>query len=89
MAASVGLCHFDLLVHVPDLLLDIGDFLKEEIRGPASFKCITGGGCSFEEPAMNDLILSIFGDTFITLDCGGGECLHYSQVPGYVVSQVL
>ncbi|KZP09735.1 hypothetical protein FIBSPDRAFT_911906 [Athelia psychrophila] len=64
--------------------VDIGEFLTEEIKGPASFSCKTGGGCKFEEPAMNDLILSIFGDTYITLDCGGGECLHYSQVPGYI-----
>lgn len=65
---------------------DIGDFLKEEIKGPASFSCMTGGGCKFEEPAMNGLINSVFGDKYITLDCKGGECLHYSQVPGYVVS---
>ncbi len=65
---------------------DIGDFLKEEIKGPAKFSCKTGAGCKFEEPAMNDLINSIFGDTYITLECEGGECIHYSQVPGYVVS---
>jgi hypothetical protein len=65
---------------------DIGDFLKEEIRGPAQFSCKTGSGCKFEEPAMNELIDSVFGDTYITLQCEGGECLHYSQVPGYVVS---
>ena len=35
---------------------------------------------------MNGLILSIFGDGYISLNCEGGECLHYSQVPGYVVS---
>ncbi|KAF5359246.1 hypothetical protein D9756_003527 [Leucocoprinus leucothites] len=64
--------------------VDIGDFLKEEIRGPATFSCKSGKGCKFEEPAMNDLINSIFGDTYITLECQGGECLHYSQVPGYV-----
>ncbi|KIY72460.1 hypothetical protein CYLTODRAFT_486300 [Cylindrobasidium torrendii FP15055 ss-10] len=64
--------------------VDISDFLKEEIRGPATFSCNTGRGCRFEEPAMNDLILTIFGDPFISLDCHGGECLHYSQVPGYV-----
>ncbi|KAF7981305.1 hypothetical protein HWV62_34233 [Athelia sp. TMB] len=64
--------------------VDIGEFLTESIKGPAEFSCKTGGGCKFEEPAMNDLILSIFGDTFITLDCAGGECLHHSQVPGYV-----
>ena len=65
---------------------DIGDFLKDEIKGPATFSCTTGGGCKFEEPAMNGLILSIFGDGYISLECEGGECLHYSQVPGYIVS---
>lgn len=65
---------------------DIGDFLKEEIRGPAQFSCKTGSGCKFEEPAMNELIDSVFGDSYITLQCEGGECLHYSRVPGYVVS---
>ena len=34
---------------------------------------------------MNDLIDQIFGDAFNSLECEGGECLHYSQVPGYVV----
>lgn len=68
---------------------DIGDFLKEEIKGPATFSCKSGAGCKFEEPAMNDLIDSIFGDRYITLDCAGGECLHYSQVPGYIVSVLL
>ena len=34
---------------------------------------------------MNDLIDQIFGDAYITLECEGGECLHYSQVPGYIV----
>jgi len=33
---------------------------------------------------MNQLINDIFGDGYITLTCEGGECLHYSQVPGYV-----
>ena len=65
--------------------IDIGDFLKEEIKGPAKFSCKSGSGCKFEEPAMNDLIDQIFGDAYITLECEGGECLHYSQVPGYIV----
>ena len=65
--------------------VDIGDFLKESIRGPATFSCTSGKGCKFEEPAMNDLIDQMFGDRFITLQCQGGECLHFSQVPGYVV----
>ncbi|KAH9831656.1 uncharacterized protein C8Q71DRAFT_781859 [Rhodofomes roseus] len=63
--------------------VDISDFLKEEIKGPASFSCKTGQGCQFEEPAMNELIDTMFGDRYITLQCDGGECLHYSQVPGY------
>jgi hypothetical protein len=66
-------------------VIDIGEFLKEEIKGPATFSCTTGDGCKFEEPAMNQLINDIFGDKFISLICEGGECLHYSQVPGYVV----
>jgi hypothetical protein len=65
--------------------IDIGDFLKEEIKGPATFSCKTNDGCKFEEPAMNQLINDIFGDKYISLTCEGGECLHYSQVPGYVV----
>lgn len=64
--------------------VDIGEFLTEEIRGPATFSCTTGRGCKFEEPAMNQLINDIFGDGYISLECEGGECLHYSQVPGYV-----
>ncbi|KAF9074158.1 hypothetical protein BDP27DRAFT_1444427 [Rhodocollybia butyracea] len=77
--------------------VDISDFLTEEIKGPASFTCTTGksgsdptfGGdiaddCQFSEAAMNQLINDIFGDPYITLNCNGGECLHYSQVPGYV-----
>jgi len=70
------------------IIIDIGDFLQQEIQGPAKFSCKSGKDCKFEEPAMNDLINSIFGDTYITLQCQGGECLHYSQVPGYVVSHL-
>ena len=65
--------------------LDIDDFLDQEIRGPATFSCKSGAGCVFEEPGMNDLINTIFGDDYISLKCNSGECLHVSQVPGYVV----
>ena len=68
---------------------DITDFLKEDIKGPASFTCVENQGCRFEEPGMNSLIETFFGDKYITLKCKGGECLHYSQVPGYVVSSSL
>jgi ABC-type multidrug transport system ATPase subunit len=61
--------------------IDISDFLTEEIKGPSDFKC-SGNACSFEEPAMNELILSVFGDSSITIDCKSGECLYHSQIPG-------
>jgi ABC-type multidrug transport system ATPase subunit len=69
--------------------VDIGDFLKESIKGPASFTTISTDGGSkqdgsvFSEPAMNDLISSVFGDDTITLSCDAGECLHETEVPGY------
>jgi ABC-type multidrug transport system ATPase subunit len=67
--------------------LDIGDFLDEEIRGPAQFRCLQERGginnCAFEEPAMNDLIDQMFGDRSILLSCRSGECLYHTEVPGY------
>lgn len=68
--------------------IDISEFLLYEIKGPATFSCSTTGrsgdeGCFFSEPAMNDLIKSVFGDESITLDCNSGECLHYTEVPGF------
>ena len=68
--------------------VDIGDFLKEEIKGPAEFKSIAStnnkeSGSWFSEPAMNDLISSIFGDESITLRCDSSECLYQTEVPGY------
>ena len=69
--------------------LDIGDFLKETIKGPASLITTqTEGGSStdgskFDEPAMNELIKSVFGDESITLNCHSGECLYKTDVPGY------
>ncbi|MCJ1413505.1 hypothetical protein MMC19_007611 [Ptychographa xylographoides] len=69
--------------------IDIGDFLEQSIKGPATFSSLSteGGsirdGSKFEEPAMNELIQSIFGDESITLDCDAGECLYHTEVPGY------
>lgn len=79
---------------IPDRMLcgeagsvDISDFLVEEIKGPGKFTCRTDGkGCKFDEPAMNNLINDIFGDGNIFLSCQAGECMHYSLVPGFVVS---
>ena len=88
----------------PSSLLDLTDLLKDEIKGPASFKCANedcafsgnnGYYCSYErmiaqhllyiEPAMDDLILGVFGDESIFLNCNSGECLHYTMVPGFSV----
>ncbi|KAL3446509.1 hypothetical protein BJX65DRAFT_114874 [Aspergillus insuetus] len=69
--------------------IDIGDFLDQSIKGPASFssQSTVGGdekdGSTFKEPAMDNLIKSVFGDESITLQCRSGECLHKSEVPGY------
>jgi hypothetical protein len=65
------------------LTADIDEFLDQEVKGPGSFSCVSGKGCKFSEPAMNNLINDVFGDPAITLDCDSGECLHYTQVPGY------
>ncbi|GMM54940.1 putative ATP-dependent permease [Maudiozyma humilis] len=64
--------------------IDIGEFLTETIKGPGDFTCeLDSKQCKFSEPAMNDLISTIFGDPYITLKCESGECLHYSEIPGY------
>lgn len=69
--------------------IDLGDFLKEEIKGPATFTTTrTEGGSAedgsiFSEPAMNDLIQSVFRDHAIFLTCDAGECLYETEVPGY------
>jgi ABC-type multidrug transport system ATPase subunit len=69
--------------------IDLGAFLQDSIKGPASFSCLStdGGGvddgCKFQEPAMNDLIKNVFSDESITLNCDAGECLYKFDVPGY------
>ena len=67
--------------------IDISEFLTEEIKGPGSMSCKTDASgerkCRFEEPGMNSLISDVFGDQAIFLTCSSGECVHYSQVPGY------
>ena len=80
MEASVSLLDFPMLLA---LIADIDEFLDQEVKGPGSFSCVSGKGCKFSEPAMNNLINDVFGDPAITLDCDSGECLHYTQVPGY------
>jgi ABC-type multidrug transport system ATPase subunit len=81
-------CIPDRMLCGEDGSVDIGDFLKEEIKGPAEFRSIAStnskeSGSVFSEPAMNDLIASIFGDESIFLSCDTGECLYQTEVPGY------
>lgn len=68
--------------------IDITDFLTEAIAGPGYFTCDSASdSCDFSEPAMDDLIQSVFGDESITLQCDSGECMHYSEIPGYELPQ--
>ncbi|KAF8968200.1 hypothetical protein BGZ46_010928, partial [Entomortierella lignicola] len=76
-------CIPDRMLCGKDGSVNIDDFLEEEIHGPADFVCSDDNKCTFEEPAMNDLILTMFGDPAIYLTCNSGECLHYTQVPGF------
>ncbi|KAK3309914.1 uncharacterized protein B0T15DRAFT_17866 [Chaetomium strumarium] len=80
-------CIPDRMLCGKDGSVDISDFLVEEIRGPAKFECNQRSGeekkCAFQEPAMNNLISDIFGDSSILLTCGAGECLYHTEVPGY------
>ncbi|KAF2476495.1 uncharacterized protein BDR25DRAFT_252534 [Lindgomyces ingoldianus] len=68
--------------------VDIGDFLEQMIKGPAEFRSVStvsgkDSGSVFDEPEMNNLISSIFGDESIFLKCNAGECLYQTEVPGY------
>jgi ABC-type multidrug transport system ATPase subunit len=67
--------------------IDLTDFLKEEVGGPATFSCTQEDGgvnqCKFKEPALDDMVKAIFGDQNIELTCRSGECLYRTQVPGY------
>ncbi|KAI5958923.1 ADP1 [Candida theae] len=64
--------------------IDISEFLTETIKGPGDFTCdVVKKKCRFSEPSMNDLIQSVFGDPYITLQCKSGECVHKSEIPGY------
>jgi hypothetical protein len=62
---SIGLS-FGFFVDGVFDVIDISDFLKEGIKGPVSFRCDTRSGCTFEEPAMNKLINSFFGNSYNT-----------------------
>ncbi|CAI4214530.1 unnamed protein product [Parascedosporium putredinis] len=80
-------CISDRMLCGQDGSVDISDFLKESIRGPAKFECQQDEGksndCQFREPQMDDLISALIGDSSILLTCRSGECLYHTEVPGY------
>lgn len=77
-------CLPDRMLCGEDGSIDISEFLTETIRGPGEISCdLNKKDCKFSEPSMNDLILSVFGDPYITLHCKSGECVHKSEIPGY------
>ncbi|KAF9379318.1 hypothetical protein CPC16_010828 [Podila verticillata] len=76
-------CIPDRMLCGKDGSVNIDDFLEEEIHGPANFVCAEDNKCVFHEPAMDDLIMQMFGDPAIYLKCQSGECMHYTQVPGF------
>lgn len=67
--------------------VDLTDFLKESVEGPAVFQCEQEGGgvnkCQFKEPSLDWMVQNIFGDEHIALECRSGECLYHTEVPGY------
>ncbi|KAG0297046.1 hypothetical protein BGZ98_000722 [Dissophora globulifera] len=76
---------------IPDRMLcgqdggvNLDDFLADEVKGPADFVCTENNKCTFQEPEMNSVISDLFGDPAIYLNCHSGECLHYTQVPGFI-----
>lgn len=80
-------CIPDRMLCGKDGSVDLVDFLREGIKGPATFRCLQEAGgvnnCFFEEPGMNELINEMFGDNSIFLTCRSGECLYHTEVPGY------
>lgn len=66
--------------------INLGDFLDQVIKGPATFSTEStadGSKSIFSEPEMNNLISGVFGDPSIFLKCDSGECLYKTDVPGY------
>ena len=80
-------CIPDRMLCGKDGSIDLTEFLDISIQGPARFDCNQKEGgahnCAFSEPQMDDLILTLIGDSSILLDCRSGECVHETEVPGY------
>ncbi|KAK7753005.1 FAD-dependent urate hydroxylase [Diatrype stigma] len=80
-------CIADRMLCGADGSVDLTDFLKESVEGPAVFQCEQEGGgvnkCQFKEPSLDWMVQNIFGDEHISLECRSGECLYHTEVPGY------
>ncbi|KAI1502531.1 hypothetical protein F5X99DRAFT_157626 [Biscogniauxia marginata] len=80
-------CIKDQFLCGADGSVDLTDFLRESVEGPATFECLQQNGgvneCHFKEPALDWMVSSIFGDKSIELTCRSGECLYHTNVPGY------
>lgn len=74
--------------------IDLTETLRDYVKGPASFICKRPDGftnelgpynCEFDEIGIRENIGFLFGkNPVIELDCVSGECLHPSEVPGFV-----
>ncbi|KAJ3069853.1 hypothetical protein HDU98_007087 [Podochytrium sp. JEL0797] len=72
--------------------IDLTDWMidpDEGPTGPATFTCdetetFSNHSCKFQEPHMTTLIRLISQEDYFALSCNAGECMHVTQVPGYV-----
>ncbi|KAJ2775967.1 (ABC) transporter [Coemansia nantahalensis] len=64
--------------------LDISSVLNE-VEGPVDIKCHDHGfsDCYIREFIVSKTLASIIGDDAINMECSVGQCMHYSQLPGY------
>ncbi|KAJ2779065.1 (ABC) transporter [Coemansia javaensis] len=64
--------------------LDISSVLNE-VEGPVDIKCHDHGfsDCYIRELVVSKTLASIIGDDAINMECSVGQCMHYSQLPGY------
>ncbi|KAJ1796040.1 (ABC) transporter, partial [Coemansia sp. RSA 2399] len=64
--------------------LDITAVLND-VEGPVDIKCHDDGfsDCYIREFMISKTLSAIIGDDAINMECSVGQCMHYSQIPGY------